>query len=82
MSKEEILAGLKQAMIDLDEERIHTLLKDGLSESLAPMNMIMDGLSPGLTIIGEGFETGERFMADMVIAGELMGDAMRYCVLP
>ncbi len=76
MPKEEILAGLKQAMIDLDEENIHTLLKDGLSENLAPMDMIMDGLSPGLTIIGEGFETGERFMADMVIAGELMGDAM------
>jgi len=76
MSKEEILAGLKQAMTDLDEESIHTLLKGGLEEGLAPMDMIMVGLSPGLTVIGEGFETGERFMADMVIAGELMNDAM------
>jgi len=76
MSKEEILAGLKQAMTDLDEKSIHKLLKGGLEEGLAPIDMIMVGLSPGLTVIGEGFETGERFMADMVIAGELMNDAM------
>lgn len=76
MSKEEILASLRLAMVDLDEENIHQLVKDGLEEGLAPMDMIMDGLSPGLTVVGEGFETGERFMADMLIAGELMNDAM------
>lgn len=76
MKKEEILADLKQAMVDLDEDSIHKLLNDGLKASLSPMEIIMEGLSPGLTVIGEGFETGERFMADLVIAGEIMNDAM------
>jgi methanogenic corrinoid protein MtbC1 len=77
MSNADILEGLKQAMVDLDEANIHKLLDDGLKAGLSPTDMIMDGLSPSLTVIGEGFETGERFMADMVIAGEIMNDAMK-----
>jgi len=80
MSNVDILDGLKQAMVDLDEESIHKLLDDGLKAGLAPMQLIMEGLSPSLTVIGEGFETGERFMADMVIAGEIMNDAMKALV--
>lgn len=80
MSNADILEGLKQAMVDLDETSIHKLLDDGIKAGLAPMELIMDGLSPSLTVIGEGFETGERFMADMVIAGEIMNDAMKALV--
>jgi dimethylamine corrinoid protein len=80
MSNADILDGLKQAMVDLDEPSIHKLLDDGLKAGLAPMQLIMEGLSPSLTVIGEGFETGERFMADMVIAGEIMNDAMKTLV--
>lgn len=80
MSNADILDGLKQAMVDLDEPSIHKLLDAGLKAGLAPMQLIMEGLSPSLTVIGEGFETGERFMADMVIAGEIMNDAMKTLV--
>lgn len=80
MSKADILSNLKQAMVELDETNIHKLLNDGIKAGLAPMELIMDGLSPALTVIGEGFETGERFMADMVIAGEIMNDAMKVLV--
>ena len=80
MSNADILDGLKQAMVDLDEENIHKLLDDGIKAGLAPMELILDGLSPSLTVIGEGFETGERFMADLVIAGEIMNDAMKVLV--
>ena len=80
MSNADILEGLKQAMVDLDEPSIHKLLDEGIKAGLTPMDMIMDGLSPSLTVIGQGFETGERFMADMVIAGEIMNDAMKVLV--
>ena len=36
------------------------------------MEMITGGLSIGLNIIGDGFEKGDRFMSDLVIAGEIM----------
>jgi len=75
MSKQEILEKLKTAINELDEGEVDRLLKEGLDAGLSPMEMIMEGLSPGLNIIGEGFETGERFMSDLVIAGEIMTEA-------
>lgn len=75
MSKTEILEKLKDAISDLDEDLVNNLLKEGLDERIAPMEMIIDGLSPGLNIIGQGFETGEKFMSDLVIAGEIMTEA-------
>ena len=80
MSNADILEGLKLAMVDLDEPSIHKLLDDGIKAGIEPMELIMEGLSPSLTIIGEGFETGDRFMADMVIAGEIMNDAMKVLI--
>ena len=72
MSKAEILEKLKAAIDELDEDEVDKLIKEGLDAGLAPMEMITDGLSPGLNVIGDDFEKGDRFMSDLVIAGEIM----------
>jgi len=76
MLKEEIFQKLQEAIIELDDDEVNRLLKEGLKAGLSPLEMITKGLSPSLTTIGEGFETGERFMSDLVIAGDIMNDAM------
>ena len=40
------------------------------------MELITDGLNPGVNLIGELYEKKERFMSDLVMAGEIMNDAM------
>ena len=77
MSKKEIFEKLKAAINDLDDDEVNRLLEEGLKAGVPPMEMILEGLNPGLTIIGEGFEKAERFMSDLVIAGEIMTDAMK-----
>jgi len=72
MSKEEILEKLRVAIDELDEDEVDKLLKGGLDAGLAPMDMITHGLAIGLNSIGDGFEAGDRFMSDLVIAGEIM----------
>lgn len=76
MPKEDILSALKQAIIELEEEEVNRLLSEGIKAGLSPMEMVNDGLSPGLTILGERFEIGESFMSDLVISGEIMNEAM------
>lgn len=76
MLKKDILAKLKNAINELEEEEVNRLLTQGLQMGVTPMEMITEGLNPGLTIIGEGFEKNERFMSDLVIAGEIMTEAM------
>ena len=77
MSKKEILEKLKGDIIELEDEKVNRLLKEGLEAGLSPMEIITDGLSPGLTIIGEGFAKAERFMSELVLSGEIMNDAMK-----
>ncbi len=75
MSRENILVKLKEAIGDLNDKEVLSLIDKGLKSGLTPMEIISEGLSPGLNIIGVGFETGERFMSDLVLAGEIMTQA-------
>ena len=76
MSKNEILEKLEAAINNLDDEEVDRLLKEGLEAGVPPVEMVTEGLNPGLTIIGEGFAKAERFMSDLVLAGDIMTAAM------
>jgi len=76
MSKTEIMEKLKSAIIELDDVEVDRVLREGLDAGISPMEMIIDGLGPGLHTIGEGFQEGERFMADLVMAGDITTDAV------
>lgn len=77
MSKAEFIERLQQAILDLEDEEVESLLQEGLETGVAPMEMITEGLSAGLSIIGDAYEKSERFMSDLVIAGEIMNDALQ-----
>ncbi|MBA3035657.1 MAG: hypothetical protein FP814_04105, partial [Desulfobacterium sp.] len=74
-NKAEFLGKMKDAVIDLDDDLLFELIDEGLKIDVAPLDMIMEGMNPGLNIIGEGFDTGKRFMSDLVIAGDMLNDA-------
>jgi methanogenic corrinoid protein MtbC1 len=77
MSKGEFIERLQQAMVDLEDEEVYKLLREGIDAGVAPMDMVIDALSPGLNTIGELVKKHERSVSDMVIAGEIMKDAVR-----
>jgi len=76
MLKKDILERLKSAIMELEDEEVNRLLEEGLEAGLSPMEMVIDGLNPGLSIIGEEFAMAKRFMSELVLAGEIMIDAM------
>ncbi len=76
MSKKEILEKLKNAIIDLADEDVNRLIKEGLEAGLSPAEIINQGLGAGLTILGEGFANAERFMSELMISGQIMTDAV------
>ncbi|MFC2017819.1 B12-binding domain-containing protein [Chloroflexota bacterium] len=76
MSKEEILQNLRIAMIDLDDDKIPSLLNEGVQTGLTPMEMILDGLGPGLKVVGDEYANKKRFMSDLMISGQLMNEVM------
>ncbi len=76
MSPKEILQQLKDGIMKLEDDKVFSLIKQGLKEGLPPTDIVMEGLNPGLTVIGEGFVANVRFMSELMLAGEIMTDAM------
>jgi len=76
MANEEILEKLKTAICDLDDDRVPVLIDEAVASGVSVMDIIVKGLSPGLTIIGDEYAANDRFMSDLMISGQIMNDAM------
>jgi corrinoid protein of di/trimethylamine methyltransferase len=73
---QEILEQLAQAVIDGEPEDAAELAKQALNSGLDPLVCINEGLTPGMTRVGELFESGEYYLPDLIIGGEAMKEAL------
>jgi trimethylamine corrinoid protein len=71
---EAIVVGLETSALDLTRQ--------ALSHGLDPMDIISHAFMPGLEIIGQECETGLCFMPEMVVAGRIMQNAMKFLEPP
>ena len=65
---------LTMAMADLDEGKVQELVKAGLAGGVDP-SALLDDCREGMTLIGKRFETGEFFLSDLIMAGEIFKSA-------
>ena len=66
---------LRDALVQLDAAKVDDLLKKALSTHLKPME-ILDVLRSGMEEVGRLFENGEYFVSELVMAGEIMKNAL------
>jgi len=69
---EEIFAGLKQAIIDGDEDIVEELSNKVLDESINPVDAVQLGLIKGIEVVGELWKAGEVFLPDVMMSAEAM----------
>lgn len=74
--KEEILKKITDAIIEFDKDRIKNLVKKGLDLGISPYQILTEGMTKGLTIVGEKYERKEYFLAELVMAAETMKAGM------
>ena len=67
---------VQKAIIDLNIDDIRQLVQTCLDEGIEPLVIFEDGISKGLEMVGEQFEDGTYFLADLVMAGEVVKEAM------
>jgi methylmalonyl-CoA mutase cobalamin-binding domain/chain len=72
----ESLIAVQKAVNDLLIDDIKGLVQASLDEGIAPLEIIEEGISKGLAAVGEQFENGTYFLADLVMAGEVVKEAM------
>jgi corrinoid protein of di/trimethylamine methyltransferase len=76
MSTEELLGQLTQAVIDGEPEDAAELAQQALDQGIAPLECINQGLTPGITKVGDLFASGEYYLPDLIIGAEAMKEAL------
>ena len=76
MTSKEIFERLRDTVVALDMDGVQRIVKDALDAGISPENLVSDGLRRGLQIVGEKYQAGEFFLAELIMAGEVMKEAM------
>lgn len=77
MTRDEILEGLKQAVLAYDVEAGKRLTRQALDSGLGPLEAIDEGLSRGIKIIGDKFQAMEIFLPELMMAAKVFLEAMK-----
>ncbi|KKH47018.1 methyltransferase [Methanosarcina sp. 1.H.A.2.2] len=72
MTKEEILKGLADAVVEGDDELAEELAQKALDEGVDAYDAIIHGLSRGMLIVSEQYEKGEAYVPQLLIASTAM----------
>ena len=71
-----ILQKLRDAIITLDIDSIPSLCMEALNTDISPFDVVMEGMAKGMDVVGQRYEAGEYFLAELVMAGETMKEGM------
>ena len=71
-----IFGMLKDAIVALEEDAVLTATKKALDAGIAPLDIIENGLMPGLNIIGERFDSEEVFLPELIQSAMIFQTAM------
>ena len=77
MSAEKIFGDLKNAIIELNEEKAKNTTEKLITQGLDPLDGIEKGLSAGMGVIGDKFNAGECYLPELIRAGNTFNAAIK-----
>ena len=77
MPKEEILEGLKEALVKFDIDNIRTLAENALSQGVSAYDGVINGMAKGMDVVGQKYQLGEFFLPELIMAGETFKEGMK-----
>ena len=76
MSKEEILRRISDAIVEFDIDNIKKIIQEALEAGIPPLDIVTKGMAVGMNIVGKKYEEKEYFLAELIMAGEVMKTGM------
>ncbi len=74
--KDEVNEKLVEAIMEYNGDKAIEWTKKGLAIGMTPQEIVFDGLSLGMKVVGDMYERNERFVTDMLKAAKTMDKAM------
>jgi corrinoid protein of di/trimethylamine methyltransferase len=76
MEKQQVLESLVTSILEGDQERARESAQEAIRIQIDPLQVVEEGLSKGMTIVGERFESGEAFLPELLMAADTFKAAM------
>ena len=76
MEKQQILDNLVNAIVEGDQSRVQEEVQQALRIQLDPLEVVEEGLSKGMAIVGKRFEQGDAFLPELLMAADTFNVAM------
>ena len=73
-----ILGKLSEAIVELDIDSIVGLCESAIDSGGPPYDIVINGMAKGMEIVGNKYEEGEYYLAELIMAGETMKEGMTY----
>ena len=74
---EDLYQKIIDSLVQCEPDTTEALTQEGLRAGIEPMELIENGLTKGMQIVGEMFQCGDAFLPDLIIAAEGMQRAMK-----
>ncbi len=71
-TKEELLAQLKEGVIEYEEDTVVEASQAVLDEGYDPLEAIMDGLAAGMQVVGDLYEKNEYFVPEVLMCADAL----------
>ncbi len=68
----QILKEIAAAVVAMDENGVVHLAREALHQGVKANEIIMEGLSKGMEVVGKRYESGEYFIPQMLVASDAM----------
>jgi len=72
MNERDAIKGVLDTVVNLDIDAVAGEVSAALKAGADPRAVLNDGLSAGMRIVGERFQSGEYFLTELLLAGEVM----------
>jgi len=77
LSDKQVLKEIIEAIVTLDIDKIKPLTEKAVQTGIPAYTVVMEGLAKGMDLVGEKYEAGEYFLAELLMAGETMKEGMK-----
>jgi len=74
--EKEILAKLRDSIVNLDIDGVKKASEEALAAGMPAYKAVVEGMAKGMEIVGQKYEDGEYFLAELIMAGETMKEGM------
>jgi 5-methyltetrahydrofolate--homocysteine methyltransferase len=77
MAGDEVILGkLRDSIVNLDINGVKEVCEETIVAGIPAFRAVMEGMAKGMEIVGQKYEDGEYFLAELIMAGETMKEGM------